>query len=70
MLKRSILLLGLFGMINLSVSGQSNNVGSINGKDIAFDGFRIKVANVEKNGQQGQQVSQIQAVNQAICSRS
>jgi len=28
MLKRSILLLGLFGMINLSVSGQSNNVGN------------------------------------------
>ena len=28
MLKRSILLLGLFGMINLSVSGQSNNVGT------------------------------------------
>ncbi len=43
---------------------QSTNIGSVNGKDIAFESFRVKVANVEKNGQQGQQVSQIQAVNQ------
>ena len=43
---------------------QSNNVGSINGKDITFESFRMKVANAEKNGQQGQPVSQIQAANQ------
>ena len=29
---------------------QSTDVGSINGKDISFDEFRIKVANAEKNG--------------------
>ncbi|WP_395067336.1 peptidylprolyl isomerase [Flavobacterium sp.] len=43
---------------------QSHDVGSINGKDIAFEDFRIKVANLEKNGQNGQQVSQTQAANQ------
>jgi len=43
---------------------QSTNVGSINGKDIPFEDFRVKVANAEKNGQQGQPVSQIQAANQ------
>ena len=43
---------------------QSKDVGSINGKDISFDQFRIKVANAEKNGQNGQPVSQIQAANQ------
>ena len=43
---------------------QSTNVGSVNGKDIPFEDFRIKVANLEKNGQQGQPVSQIQAANQ------
>ena len=29
----------------------SKDVGSINGKDVTFDEFRVKVANVEKNGQ-------------------
>ena len=29
----------------------SKDVGSINGKDISFDEFRIKVSNVEKSGQ-------------------
>ncbi len=43
---------------------QPKNVGSINGKDISFDQFRIKVANAEKNGQNGQPVTQIQAANQ------
>lgn len=43
---------------------QSKDVGSINGKDISFDEFRIKVANAEKNGQNGQPVTQIQAANQ------
>jgi peptidyl-prolyl cis-trans isomerase D len=43
---------------------QSNNVGSINGKDIAFEDFRVKVANAEKNGQQGQPVTSTQAANQ------
>lgn len=42
----------------------SNDVGSINGKDIAFEEFRMKVANVEKNGQQGQPMTTIQAANQ------
>ena len=43
---------------------QSTNIGSVNDKDIAFEDFRVKVANAEKNGQQGQPVSQMQAVNQ------
>jgi peptidyl-prolyl cis-trans isomerase D len=43
---------------------QAKDVGSINGKDVSFDQFRIKVANVEKNGQNGQPMTQIQAANQ------
>ena len=43
---------------------QSHDVGSINGKDVAFENFRIKVANLEKNGQNGQPVTQTQAANQ------
>jgi peptidyl-prolyl cis-trans isomerase D len=39
----------------------SNNVGTINGKDIPFEQFRIKVGNTEKSGQG---MSNIQAVNQ------
>jgi peptidyl-prolyl cis-trans isomerase D len=42
----------------------SHNVGSINGKDIVFEDFRLKAANAEKNGQQGQQMTTIQAANQ------
>ena len=38
----------------------STNVGSINGKDIAFEEFRLKVGNTEKGGQG---MSTIQAVN-------
>lgn len=37
----------------------SNNVGSINGKDVLFEEFRMKVDNIEKSGQ----ASGIQAVN-------
>ncbi|MBC7523524.1 MAG: peptidylprolyl isomerase [Flavobacterium sp.] len=43
---------------------QSKNVGSINGKDISFEDFRLKVANVEKSGQNGQQITSIQAADQ------
>lgn len=42
----------------------SNDVGSVNGKDITFDEFRVKVANVEKNNQGGQPMSSMQASNQ------
>ena len=34
-----------------SFGKKSNDVGSINGKNISFDEFRIKVSNVEKSGQ-------------------
>ena len=34
-----------------SFGGNSKDVGSINGKDISFDEFRVKVSNVEKSGQ-------------------
>lgn len=33
-------------------SGVSREVGSINGKDISFDDFNLKVSNLEKSGQQ------------------
>ncbi len=72
--KRSGLLLLVIGFALLAFvvqdlftkgfKSQSSDVGSINGKDILFEEFRVKVANVEKNGQQGQPVSQMQAVNQ------
>ncbi|GIZ09108.1 peptidylprolyl isomerase [Flavobacterium sp. UMI-01] len=34
-----------------SFSSTSKDVGSVNGKDISFEDFRIKVSNVEKSGQ-------------------
>jgi peptidyl-prolyl cis-trans isomerase D len=37
------------------------DVGSVNGKDIPFEDFRIKVSNLEKSGQQG--MTPTQAVN-------
>jgi peptidyl-prolyl cis-trans isomerase D len=43
-----------------SFSSTSNDVGSINGKDISFEDFRIKVSNVEKSGQG---ISSMEAVN-------
>ncbi len=33
------------------MSSSSKDVGSINGKDVSFEDFRIKVSNVEKSGQ-------------------
>ncbi|WP_309642443.1 peptidylprolyl isomerase [Flavobacterium sp.] len=36
-------------------------VGTVNGKDISFEDFRLKVSNVEKSGQQG--MTSTQAVN-------
>jgi peptidyl-prolyl cis-trans isomerase D len=42
-------------------SQTSNNVGTINGKDIPFEEFRMKVGNAEKSGQG---MSNTQAVNQ------
>ncbi|MCF6131013.1 peptidylprolyl isomerase [Flavobacterium wongokense] len=40
------------------------DVGSVNGKDISFDEFRVKVANVEKNSQGQQNITSMQASNQ------
>ncbi len=49
-------------LINSNLLTQSSrNIGSINGKDISFEDFRVKVDNVEKNGQG---TTQAQAVNQ------
>lgn len=72
--KRSGLLLLVIGLALLAfviqdlfsngMKSQSHDVGSVNGKDIAFEDFRIKVANTEKNGQNGQPVTQTQAANQ------
>ena len=42
----------------------SKEVGSVNGKDISFEEFRIKVANTEKNSQNGQSMTALQASNQ------
>jgi peptidyl-prolyl cis-trans isomerase D len=73
--QRSLLLilvigLSLFAFIigdivsNNSFSGNTKDVGSINGNDIAFEEFRVKVSNAEKNGQNVQPISTLQAVNQ------
>ncbi len=44
---------------------QSKDVGSVNGKGIVFEDFRLKVSNVEKTpGQNGQIQTTIQAANQ------
>ena len=71
--KRSGLLLLAIGFALLSFVVQdlftkgfkslSKDVGSVNGKDISFDEFRIKVANTEKNSQ-GQNMTSMQASNQ------
>ncbi len=60
--QRSLLLIGVIGFCLLAfligdifTSGNLNlaskDVGSVNGKDITFDDFRVKVSNVEKSGQ-------------------
>lgn len=70
--QRSILLIGVIGFCLLAFiigdifqSGAFNQnsryVGSVNGKDIAFEDFRVKVSNTEKNGQG---MTPTQAVNQ------
>jgi peptidyl-prolyl cis-trans isomerase D len=70
--QRSVLLILIIGFCLLAFIVQDlirkggfndmpKNVGSVNGKDIAFEDFRVKVANVEKSGQG---MSQIQATNQ------
>lgn len=71
--QRSVLLILVIGFCLLAFiigdlfqSGQFNSlskdVGSVNGKDIPFEDFRVKVSNVEKSGQQG--MTPTQAVNQ------
>lgn len=73
--KRSALLLIAIGVAMLAfvvqdlftkgMNSLSRNAGSVNGKDISFEDFRIKVANVEKNAQQqGQNLTNVQAANQ------
>ncbi|MBU3681524.1 MAG: peptidylprolyl isomerase [Flavobacterium sp.] len=42
-------------------SSTSKYIGTVNGKDISFEEFRVKVSNVEKSGQQG--MTSMQAVN-------
>ena len=69
--QRSFLAIGLIGFALLAFvvsdlvqKGQFNSasqdVGSINGKDIPFDQFRIKVANTEKSGEG---ITAVQAAN-------
>ena len=50
-------------LFNSGMKSISTDVGSVNGKDISFDEFRIKVANTEKNSQ-GQNMTSMQASNQ------
>lgn len=47
-----------------NIGRPSTDVGSVNGKDISFEDFKIKVANTEKNQQNGQPVTSMQASNQ------
>lgn len=60
--QRSLLLIGVIGFCLLAfligdiftsgnLSLASKDVGSVNGKDITFEDFRVKVSNVEKSGQ-------------------
>ncbi|WP_396212039.1 peptidylprolyl isomerase [Flavobacterium sp.] len=60
--QRSLLLIVVIGLSllafiigdivqNNSFSTSSNDVGSVNGKDITFEDFRLKVSNLEKSGQ-------------------
>jgi len=62
--QRSILLIGIIGFCLFAFiigdifnqggfNSQPKDVGSVNGRDIAFEDFRIKVANLEKGGQAG-----------------
>lgn len=62
--QRSVLLILIIGFClfafiigDLFQSGNFNtlskDIGSVNGKDITFEEFRVKVSNVEKSGQQG-----------------
>lgn len=62
--QRSILLIGIIGFCLFAFiigdifnqggfNSQPKDVGSVNGRDIAFEDFRIKVANLEKSGQAG-----------------
>jgi len=65
-----VIALALFAFIvqdlfsNGNFGGSKKDVGSINGKEIPFEDFRVKVSNVEKSGQNGKPMSSIQAVNQ------
>ncbi|MGV9003387.1 peptidylprolyl isomerase [Flavobacterium sp.] len=47
-----------------NIGRPSSDVGSVNGKDISFEDFKIKVANAEKNQQNGQAITSVQASNQ------
>jgi peptidyl-prolyl cis-trans isomerase D len=47
-----------------NIGTPSKDVGSVNGKDIPFEDFKIKVANTEKNQQNGQSITSMQASNQ------
>lgn len=51
-------------LFNNGFQSTSTDVGSINGKDVSYDEFRIKVANTEKNAQNGQTMTSMQASNQ------
>lgn len=72
---RSGILLGVIGFALLAFVVQdffsnnytsfSNDVGSVNGKEITYEDFNEKVSTLEKNsGQQGQNMTTIAAVNQ------
>ncbi|WNM19973.1 peptidylprolyl isomerase [Flavobacterium capsici] len=47
-----------------NIGRPSKDVGSVNGKDIPFEDFKVKVANTEKNQQNGQSMTSMQASNQ------
>ncbi|NHM05838.1 peptidylprolyl isomerase [Flavobacterium sp. CYK-4] len=70
--QRSLLLILVIGLSLLAFIVQDlynkggfndlpKNIGTVNGQDIAFEDFRVKVSNLEKSGQQG--MTPTQAVN-------
>lgn len=65
-----VIALALFAFVLMDLiqaggfGGSNSYVGSINGKDIPFEEFNLKVANTEKSGNNGQGMSNTQAANQ------
>lgn len=65
-----VIALALFSFVLMDLiqsggfTGSNNNVGSVNGREIKADDFSMKVAGFEKNGNNGQGMSNTEAIKQ------